>query len=73
MVRGIRSYSDMDSEFTMGIVNRKLGGIETLFLHAKSNRIHISSSMIRELAHYETRLANFVPKLIEDEVYDHLF
>ena len=63
----------MDSELTMGIINRKLAGVETIFLHASANRIHISSTMIREIAHYQRRLSNFVPKEIEDEVYDHLF
>ena len=31
-VRGIRSFSDFDNEFTMGIVNRRLAQKETIFL-----------------------------------------
>ena len=72
-VRGIRSFSDFDSEFTMGIINRRLAHKETIFLQASSSRVHISSSLIRELSMYETKLDNFVPKEIADEVYDHLF
>lgn len=72
-VRGIRSFSDFDSEFTMGIINRRLAQKETIFLQASSSRVHISSSLIRELSMYETKLDNFVPKEIADEVYDHLF
>ena len=72
-VRGIRTFADLDSEFTMGLVNRRISEKETIFLQAKSGQVHISSSMIRELAKYETRLGNFVPKDIEDEVYDYLF
>ena len=72
-VRGIRSFSDFDSEFTMGIINRRLAQKETIFLQASSARVHISSSLIRELSMYESRLSHFVPSAIEDEVYDHLF
>ena len=72
-VRGIRSFSDFDSEFTMGIINRRLAQKETIFLQASSARVHISSSLIRELSMYETKLAHFVPSAIEDEVYDYLF
>ena len=57
----------------MGIVNRRLAQKETIFLQASSARVHISSSLIRELSMYETKLAHFVPSAIEDEVYDHLF
>ncbi len=57
----------------MGVINRRLSGKETVLLTASTNRMHISSSYIRELASYEKKLQNFVPKLIEDEVYEHLF
>ena len=33
-VRGIRSYADFDSEFTMGLINRELCNKETIFLLA---------------------------------------
>ena len=72
-IRGIRSYADLDSEITMGVVNRKLSGRETVLLHASTNRVHISSSYIRELASYQKKLENFVPNAIEEEVYEHLF
>ena len=72
-IRGIRSYADLDSEITMGVINRRLSGKETVLLTASTNRVHISSSYIRELASYQKRLDNFVPKAIEDEVYEHLF
>lgn len=57
----------------MGVINRRLSGKETIFLMASSGRVHISSSMIRELSIYKTKLENFVPPDIEDEVYEYLF
>ena len=57
----------------MGIINRRLCGKETIFLMASTGRVHISSTMIRELSIYKRKLENFVPKEIEDEVYEYLF
>ena len=73
MVRGVRSIADMDSEMHMATINRRLCGKETVMLMASGDSIHISSSIIRELSSHKKRLDNYVPKEIEDEVYEHLF
>lgn len=57
----------------MGIINRKLSGLETVYLQASSSRVHISSSRIRELAMFGRKLENFVPPEIEEEIYARLF
>lgn len=72
-IRGIRSYADFDSEFTMGLINRRLSQKETVFLLASPSRVHISSTYVRELSMFERKLDNFVPRSIEDEVYGTLF
>jgi len=73
LVRGIRNYADLDSELVMALMNRRLSGIETVFLIASANRVHVSSSLIKELARYHKKVENFVPIEIEDEVYERLF
>ena len=72
-MRGIRSYSDFDSEFTMGLINRELCDKETIFLLATKEHVHISSTRIRELAMFNRKLEGFVPKEIEDEVYSKMY
>ena len=57
----------------MGLINRELCERETVFLLARADRIHISSSRIRELARFNRKLEDFVPKSIEDKVYEKLF
>ena len=57
----------------MGLINRELCDKETVFLLASAERVHISSSRIRELAMFNRKLENFVPKEIEEEVYKRLF
>ena len=54
-------------------MNRNLSGLETVMLMAREGKVHISSTMVRTLGKYKKRLDNFLPPVIEDEVYDHLF
>lgn len=63
LIRGLRSFSDFDYEFQMALANRTLGGIETLFLAAEHTEI--SSTLIREIAHFGGPLHHFVPPEIE--------
>lgn len=72
LIRGLRTFSDYEYEFRMALANRRMGGIETLFLMADESVAHISSSLIRELARYKSRLFDFVPKEIEDQVFNAL-
>ena len=57
----------------MGLINRDLCFRETVFLLAAQDTVHISSSRIRELAMFNRKIENFVPKEIEEEVYKRLF
>ena len=64
IIRGIRTLSDMDIEFTMTLANRKLdSGIETVFLMADEEFSHVSSSLIKQLTPLasDDELTRFVP------------
>ncbi|MEZ6045329.1 MAG: pantetheine-phosphate adenylyltransferase [Planctomycetaceae bacterium] len=68
MLRGIRTLTDIEAEFTMSLANHTLApDIETVFLMSGENYTHISSSLIKQIAllggaESESRLAHFVPK-----------
>lgn len=67
IIRGVRSLSDMDAEFTMVLANRKLDpGIETVFLMADEAFSHVSSSLIKQITPLakDDELARFVPRVI---------
>jgi pantetheine-phosphate adenylyltransferase len=68
LIRGIRAYSLLDHECQMALANRKLGGIETLFLLGEETHTHISSTLIREIAHAGGPLGLFVPAEIEEKI-----
>jgi pantetheine-phosphate adenylyltransferase len=67
MVRGLRTLSDMEYEFTMSLMNRNLDpGIETAFLMAKEEFSHISSSLLRQIAALGGDLTKFLPPAVKD-------
>jgi pantetheine-phosphate adenylyltransferase len=67
IIRGVRSLSDMELEFTMTLANRKLDpDIETVFLMADDEFSHVSSSLIKQITQLagDEELARFVPASI---------
>ncbi len=69
IIRGIRSASDCDSEFAMALANRKMSGVETLFLTASDHLSHLSASLIREIAASGKYLEAFVPNVLASTIY----
>ncbi|HEV3263173.1 MAG TPA: pantetheine-phosphate adenylyltransferase [Gemmataceae bacterium] len=66
MLRGLRTLSDMENEFTMSLTNLALDAeIETVFLMAKEEYSHISSTLIKQIATFNGELNKFVPPEIK--------
>jgi pantetheine-phosphate adenylyltransferase len=64
LLRGVRSLTDIDAEFTMTLANRKLDPqIETVFLMADAEYSHISSSLLKQITPLadDAALLKFVP------------
>ncbi len=75
MIRGVRSLSDMEAEFTMSIANRKLDdSIETVFLMADDEYSHVSSSLIKQIASLagDKELLRFVPEVVAEALREKL-
>ena len=63
MLRGLRTLSDMEYEFTMSLMNLAQDPqIETLFLMAKEEFSHVSSSLLRQIAALGGNLSKFLPE-----------
>lgn len=61
IIRGVRSIKDYEYEQQIADVNRKLSGIDTLLLIADPTLACISSSVVRELAHFGKDVSAFLP------------
>jgi pantetheine-phosphate adenylyltransferase len=65
LLRGVRSLTDIDAEFTMTLANRKLDpAVETVFLMSDSQYSHISSSLLKQITPLaaDEALRQFVPQ-----------
>jgi pantetheine-phosphate adenylyltransferase len=67
LLRGVRTLSDIETEFTMTLANRALDPeIDTLFLMASERYTHVSSTLIKQIAQLAVgsaagKLNEFVP------------
>jgi len=67
MLRGLRTLSDMEYEFTMSLMNLNLDpSIETVFLMSKEEYSHVSSSLLRQIAMLDGDLSKFLPPEVHE-------
>lgn len=64
IIKGLRSDQDFNYEVPMATMNRHLTGVETVFLAADSNYIHLSSTLMKEVATLGGDISGFVPKSV---------
>ncbi|MBQ15830.1 MAG: pantetheine-phosphate adenylyltransferase [Planctomycetaceae bacterium] len=70
MLRGMRTLTDIESEFTLTLANRSLAPeIETVFLMASEQYTSVSSSLIKQIAQMgqagsAAQLVEFVPESV---------
>ena len=65
IIKGLRAMSDFEREFQMAIINHKLNpGLDTMFLTAEHQFMYLSSSVVKEMGHYQVDLTDFLPKEI---------
>lgn len=63
IVRGVRTTKDFEYEMQLADMNRRLTGVETILLPASPELASLSSSLVRELAHFGHDISKFLPKL----------
>lgn len=62
LLRGVRSLRDFEYEREMADVNLKLSGLETVILLTRPELATVSSSLVRELAHFGRDVTEFIPQ-----------
>lgn len=75
ILRGIRTLSDMEYEFSMTLTNARLDpAIETVFLMADGEYSHISSSLIRQVARFggASAVSRFVPAELVERIMERM-
>jgi len=62
IIRGLRNVSDFEFEKNIALTNRKLGGIETVFLLTSAKNSFISSGIVRDLIKNNGDYSLFIPE-----------
>ncbi|MBQ9690729.1 MAG: pantetheine-phosphate adenylyltransferase [Eggerthellaceae bacterium] len=71
-VKGLRAVSDFEYEFQHALMNKRLyAQVETLFLPSSSEYMHLSSSVVREIAQFKGDVSSLVPACVEYALKEH--
>lgn len=66
ILRGIRTYTDFEYEFQLAIANKRIGGIETVFIMSSAERSFVRSTLIKEAVALGGDVSPFVPKIVAE-------
>ncbi len=72
IVKGLRAVSDFESEIQMAQMNRRLAGIETLFMPTAPKWSFLSSSLVKEAARFGGDVTGLVPAAVRDRLAEKL-
>ncbi len=70
IVKGLRAVSDFESELQMAQTNRKVAGVDTVFLPSASASSFIASKYIREIARFGADMTSMVPPPVARRLRD---
>jgi pantetheine-phosphate adenylyltransferase len=67
LLRGLRNPADFEFEKSVAQMNRKLSGIETVFLLTSAAHSFISSSIVREIMDFGGDYTSLVPEAVRSK------
>jgi len=67
MIRGLRNSSDFEFEKAIAQMNKKLGGIETVFVISSPENAPLSSTILRDIIINGGSVEGLVPVKIENQ------
>ncbi len=66
-IRGVRNTIDFEMESQLASANKSINpDLETMFIMPSSTHVHISSSLVKEIALHKRDVSPFVPKPVVD-------
>ncbi len=74
IIRGFRTVSDYEYELQMAHVNYELDkNIETVFMVARNEYSHLSSSIVKDICRFGGDIGDFVPANVAEALKEKLF
>jgi pantetheine-phosphate adenylyltransferase len=68
IVKGLRAVTDFEYEIQMAQMNRRLTGVETLFMTTDPTWSFLSSSLVREVARFGGDVSELVPPVVVERL-----
>ncbi len=66
IVKGIRDTIDFEYEYDLFVINKNIGGYDTIFVPSKPEYKHISSTFVRDMIKYDRDVTPYVPHGVAD-------
>lgn len=64
IVKGLRGEVDYSYELPMAVMNRRMAGVETLFMPGEPGLSEVSSSLMKEVARFGGDISGLVPERV---------
>lgn len=64
LLRGVRAVSDFEYEFQLAGMNRKLSGVETVFMVTSEDSFYVASRLVKEVASFGGDVSTMVPPAV---------
>lgn len=68
IIKGLRAVSDFESELQMAQMNRRISGVDTLFIPTTSSHSFLASRLIREVARFGGPIGSMVPACVAERL-----
>jgi len=63
ILRGVRHLIDFEYEKNMASMNKKMAGLETVFLFSEPEFAFISSTLIRDFIYHQKNISHLIPQI----------
>lgn len=71
IVKGIRNIVDYELEYQMFVINNVIDKrIETFFIPARPEHIHVSSTVVREMLRYNVDISSYVTESVKNYIME---
>lgn len=68
IIRGVRLFTDFEYELQIAMTNYKLDGVETFFMMPSQELIHISSTIVKDVAFHNGDVSNMVSPYVAEKL-----
>lgn len=69
IIRGLRAITDFESEMQIAQINHSLDeSIDTMFFTTSLEYAFLSSTVVKEVAYYQSDVSKFVPLVVADKI-----